>query len=302
MSVRYVVNQPVVLSVVFTVAGVATDPTTVTLVVTDPAGTVATYTYSATITKTGTGAFSKTFTGTSLPGTYSFVWTGTGTAADVQDGTFTIFDDVPLPLYAQVDEVKRRLGDDQTVDDQQYQTACESVSAWIDEWCQDFFGKVTGTRTGEACNLYELDLFDAKIGSLVSVTSLKTDSAGDGTFEQTWDAGTHYQLLPLNPSNGRETKPYTKIRAVGSLFLPLAYTSYGARRDRVQITGTFGWPAIPAAVREAALILAVDTLKLKDTAFGYAGIQATGFVATAKQNPQALALLQPYRRYAAMVA
>lgn len=295
MASRYVVGQPVVLTVTFTVASVATDPTTVSLVVTDPAGTPTTYTYAGgTVTKSSTGVYTKTVTA-STAGVWSFVWTGTGAAADVQDGTFTVTDDVPLPLYAQVDEVKGRLGDSEPDDDQQYQTACEAVSGWIDLWCEDFFGKVTATRTFEACDSSQLD-----IPSLVSVTTLKTDEAGDGTYETTWTANTDYVLWPVNPSNGRETKPYTKIRTSGSKSFPYT-SSTSTRTDLVQIVGVWGWPAIPTPVREAALILAVDTLKLKDSPFGVAGFGAEGFAVRVKQNPQALSLLAPYRRYPVMV-
>ena len=47
----------------FAVSGVATDPTTVTLAITDPTGTTTTYTYAAAeITKDSTGVYHKDIT------------------------------------------------------------------------------------------------------------------------------------------------------------------------------------------------------------------------------------------------
>lgn len=280
----------------FSVSGTATDPTTISLTVTTPSGTSTTYTYAASqITKTTTGVYTKDIACTE-PGEWLAVWVGTGTASDVQVVRWTVFD-ADAALYASPEAVKSRLGDTETVDDQEYRSACGAVTAWIDRYCQDYFARRTATLTFPACGSYELE-----IPSLVSVTTLKTDSAGDGTYETTWTTS-DYQLLTgsdYNASLGRETRPYTKILAVGSYTFPYT-SSYGIRRDNVQIAGVWGWPSIPDPVREAALILAVDCFKLKDAPFGVAGFGAEGFTVRVKQNPQALALLQPYRRYPVMV-
>lgn len=91
MATRYVVDDTVVLTNTFNVGGTATDPTTITLEVTDPSGTPDTYTYGGgTITKTATGVYTKTIT-VDQRGTWTYRWTGTGTAADVEDGSFEVW-------------------------------------------------------------------------------------------------------------------------------------------------------------------------------------------------------------------
>ncbi len=86
----FLIGEPVVLTNTFTVAGVATDPTTISLAVTTPAGVTTTYTYAAaTITRTGTGVYTKTITATEA-GTWVYVWTGTGAVADIAPGYFTV--------------------------------------------------------------------------------------------------------------------------------------------------------------------------------------------------------------------
>ena len=44
-----------------------------------------------------------------------------------------------------------------------------------------------------------------------------------------------------------------------------------SHQDRIQVTGVFGWPAVPLAVKQAALIAAADLFRLKDAPFGVAG-------------------------------
>lgn len=86
----FVVGDSPTLTNTFSVAGVPTDPTTVSLAVTNPAGTTTTYTYAlAQITRDSAGVYSKQITVDSA-GDWYYVWTGTGAAADVQDGVFYV--------------------------------------------------------------------------------------------------------------------------------------------------------------------------------------------------------------------
>jgi hypothetical protein len=76
----YEVGDLVTLQATFTsIDGVNTDPTTITLSVQDPGGTITTYTYAgAAVTKFATGIFRYTLSIT-LSGTYVYRWKGTGT-------------------------------------------------------------------------------------------------------------------------------------------------------------------------------------------------------------------------------
>lgn len=100
----FLVGESVVLTNTFTVAGVATDPTTVSLAVTTPAGVTTTYTYAGGgVTKTGVGVYTKTITATEA-GTWVYVWTGTGTAADIAPGFFTVA--AVVPSYVTLAELR----------------------------------------------------------------------------------------------------------------------------------------------------------------------------------------------------
>lgn len=280
------------LSNTFSVSGTPTDPTTVTLAVTSPTGTTTTYTYAdGEITRSSAGVYTKDVACTES-GVWTYVWTGTGTASDVQAGTWTVHSTDLAKVYCTVEELKSRVGIDDTVDDFELRLAVDAVSRAIDDYCRRQFWRGTATRTFDVRDAYCL-----RVDDLVSVTSLKTDDSGDGTFETTWSSS-DYQLRPVNATTHAESRPYTEIRAVGSYTFPTG-RSRGSRDDRVQVVGVWGWPAIPAAVKQAALILSADYFKLKDAPFG---VQAFGdFGMRLRDNSRAVALLNPYRRHAVLV-
>jgi hypothetical protein len=59
------------------------------------------------------------------------------------------------------------------------------------------------------------------------------------------------------------------------------------------VTGVFGWPAVPANVKQAALIAAADLFRLKDAPFGIAGFGEFGVVRV-QANPRVMSLLRRY--------
>lgn len=278
----------------FTVNGAATDPTTVSLDVTTPSGVTTTYTYAASqITKSGTGVYTKDIA-CSEDGIWQYVWTGTGAASDIIAGTWTVLTTTLQTGYCTVEEIKARLGITSTADDFELRGAVDAVSRQIDAYCDRWFYRATQTRTYAPADLYTVPVDD-----LVSVTSLATDASGDGTFETTW-ATSDFQLLPTNAPSGAEARPYTMIRAVGARYMPVYWAGPLARAERVQVVGVWGWPAVPAAVRQAARVLASEMFKLKDAPFGVAGFGDFGPVRV-RQNPIARDLLGPYRRHPVLV-
>lgn len=77
--------------------------------------------------------------------------------------------------------------------------------------------------------------------------SIKLDEDQDGAFEVTL-ATTDYELLPRNAPLGSEARPYTAIEL----------TPWGTRWSwlpgvRVQVTGRWGWPAVPPAIQRATI-------------------------------------------------
>jgi hypothetical protein len=90
----YTPNQPVRVSVAFTVNGTPADPTTVTLQVKDPTKTMTSYTYAlAQVVKDSVGNYHYDVTPT-VSGTWFYGWTSTGTAAADAEAFFTVLPSV----------------------------------------------------------------------------------------------------------------------------------------------------------------------------------------------------------------
>src|SRR5262245_35962523 len=193
-------NELATVRNVFKVNGVATDPTTVTLTITDPTQTAISYTFAAAeITKNSTGDYQKDIA-CAIAGTWTYEWIGTGTASDDTAGTWEVFETSLGKLYAPVEALKSRLGItlSDTTDDFELHAACFAASRALEQYCErTFYRTATGTvRTFCPYDSYCLDL--PVFNDLVTLTTLKTDAGGDGTFETTWSAG-DYQLWPVNP-------------------------------------------------------------------------------------------------------
>ena len=279
-------NEIATLTNVFKVNGVATDATLATVTVTDPTGATST----PSVTHVSTGTYSATVA-CSIAGTWGYLWEGTGTASDAVAGTFTVADAAVLRLYATPDELKSRLGITDTQDDFEIMLACQAAAKSVDSVCGRYFWRATDTRTYVPESLWRQSIDD-----LVSVTTLKVDQDGDGVYEQTWTSGTDYALEVApgryNVSSKGEAWPYTGFLAVNSgKLLPFVYP--WRHLDAIQITGVFGWPAVPLNVKQAALVAATDLFKLKDAPFGVAGIGDLG-VLRIKNNPVVMSLLTRY--------
>jgi hypothetical protein len=272
---------------IFKVNGTPTDATTVTLTVTDPTGTATVY---SSTTHVSTGTYQQNVPAT-LDGIWVYKWVGTGTATDVQEGTFTVGPSALNQNYCSVEELKSRLGITDTSDDFEVSLAVAGASRSIDEICGRYFWRGTDTRTYVPETWFRQNLDD-----LVSVTTFKVDRDGDGVFEETWTQGTDYALevapARYNTTAKGETWPYTAAQVItGGRLLPFVWL--WSHLDRVQVVGTFGWPAVPIAVKNATLIAAADLFRLKDAPFGVAGFGEFGAVKITA-NPRVMSLLKRY--------
>lgn len=284
---------------VFTVSGTPTDPNAVTCVVTDPTGIVVTHTYAGAVPDDIVRAAEGDFTlqvPCTVTGLWGFVWIGTGQASDVQAGTWRVGPSATLnQFYTSVEEVKQRLNISDTDADFQLQASVAAAARAVEAYCGRHFYPLTETRTFVPYTIYMLPLDD-----LVSVTSFKVDRDGDGIFEETWTQGTDYELAidmgEYNQNASGEARPYTMARTInvsgGGLFFP--YTWEFSRLDRIQVTGTWGWPQVPYGVQEAAAQTASEIFKLKDSPFGLAGTSEFGMVRVPSQNPYIVKLLCDY--------
>lgn len=191
--------------------------------------------------------------------------------------------------YATTAELKTRITQTVSTFDTQLGEALSVASRAVDRYCGRQFN-VAGSATArvyfpDSCERASVDDISTTSGLIIA-----TDAGDDGTYETTWATGDYF-LEPLNGVVDGETGwPYSEIVTVGTKTFPVT-----GRRPSLQVTATWGWAAVPAAVKEATLIMAEHTFKLKDAPWGVAGVDAYGLVRV-RENPEACKILAPYRR------
>jgi hypothetical protein len=199
---------------------------------------------------------------------------------------------VAFTPYATLPEFEAWVGLNDQIDTTVIDDIRITVTRWIDDYTGTHFWQdgtvgVPVARTFAPCNCgcRVLDIDD-----LVSITTLKTDDAGDGTYETTWSAG-DYQLQPVNRPHG---EPFNKVEAVGTLTFPMR-TVPGSRANRIEITGVWGWAAVPAPVKQACLIQGSRVLKRRYSPEGVSSFGDLGLVRVGSRlDPDVEQLLADY--------
>jgi len=193
-------------------------------------------------------------------------------------------------LYVTVAELQTELDAVNTswsaAESAQLGTLIEAVSRAIDAYCGRHFYQSSAARYFTAESVSELVIPD-----LVSIDSngLVTDTDGDRTYETVW-ATTDYDLEPFNASEFDE--PYTYIGLT-----PQGTYSFPTVTKGVKITGVWGWPAIPRAIRAACSLETKRALSHSNSPSGVAASEALGtFIVEPAWHPKSIALMRPYRR------
>ena len=200
--------------------------------------------------------------------------------------------------YATLSEVKAaaRIPSADTLDDALLEVSIESASREIDSYCERVFYQSGSAGTPIARVYIPEDLFVTQTDDIISVSTLKTDSNGDGTFDQTWDTS-DYQLEPLNGIAGGITTPYTRIRAVGTYLFPTYEPrNVDANQASVQVTGVFGFSSVPTAIKQATIISALRLYKRLESPTGVLGFSDVGVVRVGRVDPDVERLIGPYRK------
>lgn len=192
--------------------------------------------------------------------------------------------------YCTLADVKAAARITDTLDDALIELSIEAASREIDAFTERIFYQVTTSRlfVPVGSTLCEID-------DLVSVTTLQT--ADDGvTFDTTW-AATDYQLAPLNGVASGLVQSYTQVWAIGDNLFPTwrSVTALGSPAT-VKITGVWGWSAVPTAVKQACVILAMRQFKRYDSPLGVAGFGDLGAIRVGSVDPDVQNLLMPFRK------
>jgi hypothetical protein len=187
--------------------------------------------------------------------------------------------------YATLIDVKNALRITDSLDDGLLETAIESASRMVDGFTARTFSNAgTAVRNFAATDAINLIIDDA-----ISVTEVaSTDEIGD-TYT-IWKL-TDYQLEPVNGRADGLYSPFTGIRAINDYSWPVV-----DHQALVRITGTWGWPEIPTAVKQATIIQASRLFKRLDSPLGVAGFGDMGAIRVSRfLDSDVEQLLMPYR-------
>ena len=166
--------------------------------------------------------------------------------------------------YCTLQDVKSALRLTDNVDDGLLEKAIESASRRIDGYCGRFFYKTAST----AINIYPINEYLLRMPEDLanSTVTIKIDTAANGTYETTLTQGVDYILEPTDAS--LRGYPYVHARMVGGATFPLfTIPSF----PTCQVTGFWGWNAVPADVSQACVLLAMRQFARLNAALGVVG-------------------------------
>jgi len=196
--------------------------------------------------------------------------------------------------YATLSDVKAAARITDTIDDGLLEMAIESSSRDIDAYTERVFFSTGATAVARV--YIPQDIYLVETDDIISVTTLKSDSTGNGTFDITW-ASKDYQLEPLNGLAGGISTPATRIRAIGDYLWPVYEPrNVNSNQASVQVTGVFGFASIPSAIKQATILASLRAYKRYESPTGVLGFSDMGVVRVGRLDPDVERLIQPYRK------
>ena len=194
--------------------------------------------------------------------------------------------------YATLAEVKGALRITDTIDDALLETAIEAASREIDGYTERSF-----YNSGSATRLFmPQDAFLTEIDDAISITEVKTSSDGE-TFDTTWNLNTDVQFEPLNGYVGGLEQPYSRLRAIGDYLWPMFdIKNVNSQEATVRVTATWGWNAVPTAIKQATILYSARQFKRYDSPLGVAGFGDIGAINITRIDPDVMALVAPFRK------
>jgi hypothetical protein len=197
--------------------------------------------------------------------------------------------------YCTLADVKAAARVTDNLEDTLLELSIEAASREIDSYTERVFYSTGATAIARV--YVPQDRFVVETDDIISVTSVKSDSNGDGVFDVIWES-TDFQLEPLNGRAGGIDTPFTRVRAVGQYLWPVYEPrNVDANQASVEITGVFGFETIPTAIRQATILSALRQYKRYESPTGVLGFSDIGAVRVGtKLDPDVERLIQAYRK------
>lgn len=202
------------------------------------------------------------------------------------------------PDYCTVAELKSQLRITDTDDDTPLAIAVTAASRAVDHSCNRQFGQTSPAAaryyTYEGGEMYGgLACRQAlEIDDLMSTTNLvvKVDTDDDGVFEETLTIDTDFRLYPWNAA--ADGRPWTHLVLASDGTFPTELRS-------VEVTGLWGWSAVPTLVKQATLIQAARFFQRRNSPYGVAGSPDMGneLRLLARLDPDVAMMVSTVKRY-----
>ena len=223
------------------------------------------------------------------------VWWEITTAGKTQDMNEALVDflaHAPVARdYVELEDLKKTLRLDGLSDlDLDIREVITTASRKAEDHCERRFWADTDANQVRYYTPSDTNILD--IDDIVTITSIKTDDSGDGTYENTLAVNTDFIREPLNAAADGRPWERISVHPTGTHFFPTSYPR------SVEITGKFGWLAVPSTVKTATKLIAHRYVKrLRETPLGIAGFGMDGAVVRIMSvDPDVAELLEPYLR------
>lgn len=202
--------------------------------------------------------------------------------------------------YATLLEFREFVSEDasQNDHDSNYEQCVTAASRAVDNYCGFPPGRFLLDEAATARTFYARDAYYVTVDPIGDVaTAIVKTGTGDGTFGTTLTVATNFNFEPFNAIADGE--PVTLIRRSDGATWPSS--PYGA--PQVQVTAKWGWPSVPAPVKQATLQAASELWKRKDAPFGVVQSVEFGPIRLSKDAMASVsALLNRYQTGVAAVA
>lgn len=189
------------------------------------------------------------------------------------------------PTYVTVDELAAYQRIDDDLDDVQLARAVEAASRAVDDHCNRQFGQVATATTRRYTATW-----NARRGRWVVAVDDLVDDTGI-TVQLPAGQVDSYDLEPVNAV--ADGLAYTRL----SIGCDSTYQPTGAD-DELTVTALWGWPTVPVAVAEAAMLQASRFASRRESPYGVAGSPQLGseMRLLSRVDPDVGVSLRRYRR------
>ncbi len=194
--------------------------------------------------------------------------------------------------YITITELKAALGiaSADTADDAALTLAADAASRMVDKHTNRRFSK--DAAAVERFYPVPKGAIRLDIDDLTGDNDPLTASTEPVLKVPTGETPADFILMPANaPANG---EPYTHLVTVDPV--SGVATFQAITNSAVSVTGIFGWPSVPAEVKQAALIQALRLVQRRHSPYGIAGSPEAGseMRLLSRLDPDVEALVRPY--------